>query len=293
LQSIVKYNQMPKILKTIWDEFVYGGHILSLGAVSIVWSCAIILNLYIDWIFLLIVYLGIHSMYLFNRYQEIESDLNSNPERATHLKNLRGLVVTQIIAFISISIILLIKYGTSPALYLGIIMYFLGLLYTFKFKSFTKHIIGFKNLFIPLLYTLLLALFFYYYGYIFSTGFYLLIIFIYIRLYIATAFYDLKDVEEDKKNSLLTVAVVLPRKHFFRLILIFNVVSIIPLLIGSYFGLIPYFALILLLVVPYFWVYVLLSKKSKNLPLYSYVFCDGEYILWLPLILISKTICNY
>mgnify|MGYP001562821980 CR=1 FL=1 len=71
---------IEKILKTIWKEFVYGGHLLSLGAASIVFTSAILLEIKITWDCLLVVYLGAQIIYLYNRYKEFKKDSLTNPE---------------------------------------------------------------------------------------------------------------------------------------------------------------------------------------------------------------------
>jgi len=62
---------IEKILNSIWNEFVYGGHLLSFGAVSIVYAASILLDIRITWDFLLVVYLGTESVYLYNRFKNI------------------------------------------------------------------------------------------------------------------------------------------------------------------------------------------------------------------------------
>ena len=79
--------KLKKILNSIWNEFVYGGHLLSLGAVSIVYTASILLDIRITWDFLLVVYLGTESVYLYNRFKEYKVDFLTNPERTEHKKN--------------------------------------------------------------------------------------------------------------------------------------------------------------------------------------------------------------
>jgi hypothetical protein len=74
------------ILKFLWQEFIYGAHLLALGAGAIIVSSTLLLNIKISWDYPLIIYLTAYTAYLFNRYKEIDKDIFTNPERTHHLK---------------------------------------------------------------------------------------------------------------------------------------------------------------------------------------------------------------
>lgn len=57
---------IEKILKFIWNEFIYGGHLPSLGAAAIVLFSGILLNIKITWDCLLITYFIFYLIYLYN-----------------------------------------------------------------------------------------------------------------------------------------------------------------------------------------------------------------------------------
>ena len=66
--------EIKKILKFIWDEFIYGGHLLSLGGTSVTFFSCILLNIKITLDCLFIVYLIVYVVYLYNRFKEIDID---------------------------------------------------------------------------------------------------------------------------------------------------------------------------------------------------------------------------
>ncbi|MBU0647128.1 hypothetical protein KJ809_01775 [Patescibacteria group bacterium] len=91
-----------KILSAIWKEFIYGGHLLSLGAVSIIFTASILLNIQITWDFFLVVYLWTEAVYLYNRLKELKSDSLNNPKRTIYLKKQARYIPSTIILFSTI-----------------------------------------------------------------------------------------------------------------------------------------------------------------------------------------------
>lgn len=282
---------MQKVLKLVWDEFVYGGHILSLGAISIVLAYSILNGIRIDWAFALIVYFGIHSLYLFNRHKESSQDTITNQARTGHLRKKRA-VPYQIIFSLIIVVVLVCIFGNLSSLILALILILCGFAYTKLIKPLTVRIIGLKNFFVPLPYALLVVLFAFYYRQTISLELILFAIFIYVRLFIATAFYDLKDIESDKSAGIKTLAVAMSDRGLSYAMTALNLLSAIPIILGVVLGVFPIYSLSLSFLLIYFWVYHAYSKKVKDISLYSYIFCDGEYLLWAPIIFLAKATWN-
>src|SRR6185369_11250720 len=98
-----------KILSAIGTEFVYGGHLLSLGATGIVLTVVLILNLPVKLIILVIPYLISQVVYSYNHYKEIDEDLDSNPERSKFIqqqkKQLGWLLIGYIILMLVLSLL--------------------------------------------------------------------------------------------------------------------------------------------------------------------------------------------
>lgn len=282
--------RLKQFFNLIWNEFVYGGHLLSLGAVSIVYTSAILLNIKITWDFLVIVYLGIYCPYLYNRYKEFNKDFLTNPERTKHLKGFIKYIPI-IIAFSLIVIVgIFLYFNKITALLFAIFLLLLSLSYSILFKKLSRKIIGFKSFYASLAWTLLLILLAIYYSYSLKNfPLIVLSVFFYLRFFIGTGFCDIKDIETDKRDGLLTLAVVLGRKNLLNILNLVNILTIIPIIIGVYFRLIPPYSLMLLLSVPYSFYYF---KKSEQINvntnfLYN-VLVDGELISWSIFVLLGR-----
>jgi 4-hydroxybenzoate polyprenyltransferase len=278
-----------KILKIIWNEFVYGGHLLSLGAVSIVFTSSILLNLKITWDFLLIVYLGAQSIYLYDRYKGFKKDILTNPERTKHIEKYVKYILPILFFFFLIIFLILIYHKNFLALFLGLFLLTIGLLYSIIFKNFTRKIIGFKNFFVSLIWAMLVIFLAVYYSLSFNLALFLLFIFIFFRFIINVGFFDVKDIENDKKDGLLTLANVLGQEKLINILKLFSILVIMPIIIGVYLDVFPLFSLMLLFTIPYTFYYLKKSQDKKMDTSFLYnVIVDGEFILWSFFILLGK-----
>src|SRR4030043_1950045 len=123
-------QRIKKILKIVKNEFIFGGHLLSLGGTSIAYTVSLLLNIEITWDFLLIVYLAFQSAYLFNRYEEIEKDSLTNPERTVHLERYYKKIPFIILLFLLIFFLIQCYFHKIPALIFSSFVVILGLLYS-------------------------------------------------------------------------------------------------------------------------------------------------------------------
>lgn len=278
-----------KILKSIWNEFVYGGHLLALGAVSIVYTSAVLLNIKITWDFLVITYLGVYTPYLYNRYKEFNKDFLTNPDRTEHIKNYVKYIPLIITFFLIIILGIFLYFNKTGALLFAIFLLFLSFSYSVLFKGFSKKIIGFKNFYISLSWALLSVLLVIYYSFSLNLALFLILIFVFLRFFLSTIFFDIKDVESDKKEGLLTLPVVLKRKGLINVLSVMNIITITPMIIGFFLKIFPLYSLILLFVVFYsFYYFYKLTKDKVNTNFLYYVIVDGEFVLWTPIILLGK-----
>jgi len=278
---------MSRILNLIWNEFVYGGHLLSLGAVSIVYTAAVLLGIRITWDFMVIVYLGSYAPYIYNRYRELNKDFFTNVERTRHLEK----YVKNIPAMIALSVIIMmgifLYFNKIPALLFALLLFLISFSYSILFKGLSKKIIGFKNFYISLGWALLVVLLAIYYTFPMSWSILLISLFVYLRLYVNTNFFDIKDIESDKKEQLLTLPIVLGQEKLKMILNLINVLTSTPIIIGVFSRFLPFYSLTILFTIPYAFYYLNKTKMGNNRFLY-YVIVDGEYILWPIFILSSK-----
>jgi len=284
-------QKIKKILNLIWDEFIYGGHLLSLGASAIVFSTAFLLNIKATWEFLLIVYLGTQTIYNYNHYKELNIDILTNLNRTHHLRKYFKFlpVITSLYGMGFLGI--LFYFGSLKSVIFGVFLILSGILFTEKFKKFTKKIIGFKTFYTSLLWSLLVIFTIIYYSFSFNLVVLTFLIFVFLRWIINTSFFDIKDIESDGKEGLLTLPVVLGKEKFLNFLHIINFISFTPLIIGITNQMFPYFSLFLLLLFFYSFYYIEKAKDKKiDIQNLSYVMVDGEYLLW-PLFLFLGKFC--
>lgn len=286
-----KNSGLKRIFYLIWQEFIYGGHLLSLGAVSIVFTSAILLKIEVTWDCLLVVYLGMHSAYLYNRYKEFHKDYLTNPERTKYIKRVINRIPFIITSFSVLLVLILVLYSKLTVLFFGLFLFAVSLLYSKVFKNVTQKIIGFKNIFVSLMWASLPFFLFFYYSFQVNISLLIIAAFVFLRLFINTNSFDVKDIESDKEEKLLTPAVILGEKELIRYLYILNIFSVLPIIIGVYFNLLPFYSIIIIAVC-FYAIYFLkkLEKIGMNEGFLYNVIIDGELILWSVFIFLGKAI---
>jgi 4-hydroxybenzoate polyprenyltransferase len=284
---------IKQVLGFAKNEFIYGGHLLSLGSVSIVFVSSILLNIKITWDFLVISYLVTYIAYSYNRLMELKSDSLTNPLRTLHIKKYMKWLPLIIFFCFFIVAILLLRFGNANSAIFAIFMVAGSLLYTVHFKNYTKKIIGFKSVYVSLFWASLVLLLALYYRTSINLAVISISLFVFLRLLVNTIFFDIKDIASDKLYSLKTLPVYLGRRKVLSLIHILNLVSFLLLVVCVYKGVLPPGALSLLVFFIYTCFYLGLAKKEgTDMQKLSYFMVDGEYILWPFVIFIFKNLVS-
>jgi len=282
---------MKKYKKIIWDNLVYGGHILSLGSVGIIIATALLLNIKITWDILVLVYTGMHAAYLYNRYKDFEKDAPTNNNRTKYFKKFVNQIPLIIILLIAIDVLILLMFGNFKISMITLGLLIMSFLYSKFFKKMTRVFAGFKSFFVSIMWAALVPFLIVYYSSPFGLSAIFLFIFTFIRFMISISFFDIKDINSDKKEGLKTLASLLGEK---KLLILLNCVSLLaaPLIIfGIYLRALPLISLSLLFTIPYtFYFNKKLSDKNFNKDLLYNVIVDGEFILWPIFIAIIKLI---
>lgn len=280
--------RIKQILKFVWNEFVYGGHLISLGAVSVVFASAILLNIPVTWDFLIIAYFITYTVYLYNRLNEFKEDFLTNPERTRHIKGYIKHVPCFIFFCTMIIVAMLMYFGNLLSMAFGLLLLLFGLLYSLIFKKITQKIIGFKNFYVAFIWTLLIVFLAVYYSFSMNLSIFLILAFVYLRCFMGTSFYDIKDIKSDEKENLLTLPIILKKKIFIRFLNIINILALLPIIIGVYLELLPRFSAMLFLVIPVaFYFLRKLENKKENLPYLSEIAIGLEKISWSIFILLG------
>jgi len=283
-----------KIFKKIGDEFVYGGHLLSVGASSIILTIIEIFNLKINWILLVIGYLMSQIVYSFDHLQGAQKDIFSNPQRTNHIiKNIKKQKIILIVYFLLLFIFLFFISNIKIFIIVTCITV-LGLFYSICLKKLTQKLPGFKNFFVALVWALspvLIIDVFYHLGLVFIAPFLLIFLFIFLRWLLNTTFFDIKDIATDQKENLKTLPVVWGEKKLLTFLQLLNFFSFLPLIVGIIWGVLPAFCLGLLIFYFYSLYYLFKTKRAKTyLHLISYVMVDGEYLFWPFIVYLAKII---
>lgn len=280
-----------QVLKFMKNEFVYGGHLISLGASSVVFTSAIILDIKITWDFIVIVYLIFYIIYSYNRLKEFKNDLSTNSLRVGHLRIYKKYLPLIIFLYLLLITFLVSYFGNPESIFFGFLILILGLFYTVYFKKVTKKIVGFKSLYVSFVWALLVIFLALYYSFSINLSVLLIFSFIFLRLMTNTVFFDVKDLESDKACNLKTIPVFLGEKKTLIFVYIINIFSFIPLVYGVYKNLFPLFPLILIIFCFYSFYYLRLAKDIRiNIQNLSYILVDGEYLLWSVAVFLSKVL---
>lgn len=266
------------ILKSLWNEFIYGGHFTALNVTFLVITAALIwkITLTLEWV--VPIYFGIYGSYLFNRYRELQKDIKTNPERTKYLLRRGNILLYFVLISFLVACLVPIVSNNYFTLEVVIILLFLGAGYSIFFKKISQKVIAFKNIYLSSVFCLIALFPLIHFQLLFLTPNVILILsFIFMRVLVNTSFCDIKDVEVDKKFGVLTIPSVFGLKRTKEILSTLTVISILPILVGVIYGFLPLFSIFLITVIIYSLVYINYDKKRSTL----YLLADGEGIIWL------------
>lgn len=280
------------ILKNCLHEFVYGGHLLSLGAASIVASVMLLSEVPIAWNILVLAYLISQIVYNNDHLADTGKTVKStNPERTLHLQSTKNLQIATLILY-SILFLLVGFTTTLFAFVLSIVIVIGGILYTKSMKQLTRKVVGFKNIYIALFWSALVFLVPLHYQIVVNFFTLIVALFVFVRWIINSAYFDIKDLSEDKEKGLKTLPVFLGLTKTLKVLHVLNIVSGIIVCIAVVLNQLPVFSLSMLVFPLYSFYYLVRTKNltSKQLRLVSYFMVDGEYLFWPVVLAIAKGI---
>ena len=284
------FNRLNRVTSFLKDEFIYGGHLASLGVSFIALSTILLFDITIKWEFILIVYFSTLCIYNYDHYKEFRRDSSGNLTRTLHLKRYSRFLPLIISVYGIVSLTLLFYFGNFESVLFAIALLLFGLLYTEKFKKITKKIVGFKNFYTSFSISLLIILTAIFYN-TFFINWTLILIFslLFLRLMINTSYCDIKDIESDKKENLLTLPIVFGRKNFLVFLHILNIFFIVLTVLGIYLELLPLYSIFLVASSVYSFFYLYKTRNvNTDVGSVSSTLVDGEFIIWPVLLLVGK-----
>ncbi|HUC96818.1 MAG TPA: UbiA family prenyltransferase [Candidatus Saccharimonadales bacterium] len=276
--------------KNIWNEFVFGSHLVALGDVLALYAMSVILNINVTISFFIVVYLSILAINFFNRYEEADQDATTNPERSDSVNKYFKFTPYIMVALTMIPVGITTYFAPIGAIVFMLFLFAVGIIYSIFLKNITKQILCFKDIMTALPYALVVIFMALFYNSPITLATGLVATFYFIRMFINTTFFDIKDTKADKKESLRTFPVIFGENKTKLFLIFLNIVSIIPVAIGIYLKVLPAYSIVLLVTVIYAFLYLNKRKLFRNQTTIYNVVVDGEFIFWLPYLLIGKII---
>ncbi len=271
----------------LYKELVYGGHLLALGTASITATAAFVLGSTPTWDLLLMAYLFSYGAYMINRSSDFDQDRVSHLDRTTYLEGRKRLLPAIVAVSFGVGYILALL--RNLALFAGLLVpVALAVAYSVGSKrmgralgiSRLKEGLYVKNLTVSLGWSLVPLLVGLYYLQL-PLAMVALCPFIFLRLMVNTIFFDARDVKEDAAYGVKTIPVSLGTDTSRKLMDAVDLSSglYVALLVLS--GVLPAFAGLLVVFIPYSFAYRYLSQRStKHKDSLRDFAADGEYLLW-------------
>jgi 4-hydroxybenzoate polyprenyltransferase len=169
----------------------------------------------------------------------------------------------------------------------GMSILILGLLYGSHFKKLTKKIPAFKNVFVSIVWAFMAIFAFIYYSVPVTYGAIMLALFVFIRMMNIQILFDVRDMEGDRRDGLLTVPAILGDRKYPFILRLINSASIVFILGCVLLGLLPVFTIAIIPMFSYGIKYINRVVKSRKEHT-SYIFAAFEPIMWSVFIFAGK-----
>lgn len=265
-------------IRSVFEVLVYSNIFISLGMLSVAAVSSLILGLPLSASALLPPFLVAFSMYTLNRKFDLEEDMLNDRPRALFICRHKAYLHYYVAISYAIAFLLALPSPSSALLLLFPLAS--GILYSVRLLPFRysrlKEIPVVKNLLVAANWAVLGVL----YPLVFSSAqlsplFLFLFFFVFIRLFIGAAFFDMRDVEGDLREKIRTLPVILGKPRALKLFFILNVFSFFSAFLAP-----SAFSFYLVFMPVYGFVWLFLYARLPEKYLYDFV-VDAEYILML------------
>lgn len=189
------------------------------------------------------------------------------------------------IIIVGISLMIVTSFGNVLSLIFLILIFIFGYLYSSVFKKLTRKVVGFKDIFVSLIWNLIILLYFFYYSINVTPGLMTLLLIILIRDIINISFCDMKDIEQDTRVGLRTFAVVFGKDGLYKFIQIMGSATVLILVLAIVTKILP-IALISLVVI--FLIYFFIIRNAFKRKMFNELIMNAEYYLWFITAIIMK-----
>ncbi|WP_340818043.1 UbiA family prenyltransferase [Methanolobus sp. WCC4] len=280
-----------KLFGLLWKEIVFGGHLFATGSVAVVIMCATLFGIPFGWDILAISYLMFYAIYLYDYSSGAPSDELTNSTRASYLQ-CKNRSMCMVIGASVLLVISLFAFSNVLTTLTGMLILALGLLYGGYFKKLTKKIPAFKNIFVSIVWAFMVLFVFVYYSLPVTYGALMLAIFIFIRMMNIQILFDVRDVEGDRAEGLLTVPAMFGEKRCSLILRLVNLLSIFYIAACVVIGMVPFMATAVIPVFYYGVGYINKVIRSKKNYM-SYVYAACEPVMWMMLIVAGRFLTTF
>jgi 4-hydroxybenzoate polyprenyltransferase len=225
-------------------------------------------------------FLIIFAIYNINKLTDMKEDSVNVPERAGFIeKNEHYVILATIVSFTTA---LTLAFLQNPlSIFVVLFPFFMGIIYSIKISNFRlKDITGIKNIVVALSWAVLgafipLAVSFRDYSLIL-----LIFYFFFIKCFINTVIFDVRDIEGDRMSGVRTIPVFFGRYNSKNLLLGLNSTLLIWLALSYVMGFFRQYLLVLIFCIFYGYLYILYFCKDGLKVGNSFdLFVDGEWII--------------
>lgn len=275
-----------KLLKFILTEILYNGHLQALGASGIVYlSYMLFFYQRPEFTTILLVYLFFQFIYLNDRWRWIRKDEETNQTRASHISKYLKYVPILLVIYGVLVVYFSLAFNNFASFLFCLFVTFMGFLYPIYFKSLTKKIYLFKNIYVSSVFSILLIFPFIQKESGLNNNFiYFVMGYIFLETMIMQVVLDCKDMFSDKKERLLTLPVLVGKINSQKIIIIgiFLLYATIFLWLNNMITNMIFFRVVVFSLMTNVLTFVLLLKDNK----FAYLLTASKYFLWLLLLLI-------
>lgn len=219
-----------------------------------------------------------YSVYSLNRVTDIEEDSSNIPERVNFLQSKKNAII--FLSIFSYGVALVIGFLRDiKTLLIFLIPFMMGLIYSIKFSSFRmKDLFAMKNITVSLSWSLPSS----FLPYIFCPNFKLaimLFIFLFIKVFINTIVFDVRDIEGDRKVGAKTIPVIIGKKKTKFFLLMTNSILLLWIFICFLKNLFVSYLPVAFFSTIYGYWYIIAFCKEKNEKFAFDYLVDGEFLI--------------
>ncbi len=275
-----------RALKWFLWQLAYANLLLAVSTAGAVYVVGLLLNLPANPTPAAILFLVTFAIYNFNRHTDKREDEINHPRRVAFIKKY-GKILVILSVFAYLLAIWLSLYGGAGAQLLVMVPLVTLVLYSLRWfpkngdiSERLKEIFVIKNLvvsaawggtvtFLPVLY----------FEAPISTATLCVFIFFFLRFFINTVVFDLRDIAGDLKEKINTIPVVLGYKRTRNIFQVLNAFIGLSFVLAVLLSILPLIAVLLLFSTLYSFIYLTYLKSEKNIHFVCDVIVDGEYFV--------------